>query len=163
MKKKTYGRKLSRSRKSRKALWKAIIRALALHGSIITTEAKAKFVQRDIDKIIYKLKSGSLSAVRSVYASFGNDREITEKLKNVSTKMFKDKKGGYTRLTKLPPRRGDLAKIVRLEWSEKIVEEKPKSASLKSGKETAVVRKDKKDLRSKLSQVRSKIQKKAKE
>jgi large subunit ribosomal protein L17 len=108
---------------------------LVLHGSIKTTKAKAKAVQRDIDKVVGLAKEGGISQRRRVYARLANDRETTDALFKKIAPVFSKKTSGYTRIINLPRRRGDLAEIVRLEWTEqvqvqdKVQEKKSKKAS----------------------------------
>ena len=119
MKKQVFGRKLSRGLKSRRALFRALIRALVNYGSIKTTKAKAKAVQADIDKIVGLAKEGGVSAKRHVYAMLGNDRETTETIFSKIVPAL-NKQSGFTRIINLERRKGDYAEIVRLEWTEKV-------------------------------------------
>ena len=120
-----FGRKLSRGRKSREALFKSLIKALVIYGKITTTYAKAKAITAEVDKIVNIAKENSITAKRRVLAKLNNDREIVEKLFLAASK-FAGRKGGYTRITNLPPRRGDMAKMASIEWVEKIEEPKKK-------------------------------------
>ena len=142
MKKRVFGKYLSRSRKARKALYRSLVRAMVIHGSIKTTKAKAKFVQGQVEKLISISKIGDLSARRRVYAALGNDRKTTDELFTHIAKAFFQVKGGYTRIVALPTRRGDNAQIVRLEWTKDI----QKDLSKKSKKDTKVKSKDKKKI-----------------
>jgi large subunit ribosomal protein L17 len=136
MKKKIMGRKLSRDRGSRKALFRSLIAALVKHGAIKTTKAKAKAIQADIDKIINLAKGKSVSKKRQVYAFLGNNKEISETLFLIVESGFSKRRGGYTRIINLPKRRGDAAPMVRLEWVEEIaIGDKEKKVS-KKGNET---------------------------
>lgn len=121
MKKRIFGRKLSRERDTRRSLFRGLIKALIVHGSIKTTSAKAKAVRPQIDRIITKGKRGGLNDKRLVYGFLGNDRETSDKLFSEVLPTFSGRKSGFTRLVNLPRRRGDAAEIVRLEWSEKMV------------------------------------------
>jgi len=120
MKKRVFGRQLSRERDTRRALFRSLIRALVKHGKIKTTKAKAKAIQADIDKLINLAKKDSISAKRRVFAILGNDKETTKKLLLEVVPSFLDRSGGYTRIVPLPARRGDAAQIVRLEWVKEI-------------------------------------------
>jgi len=125
MKKKVYGRKLSRGLNARRALFRALIRAIVMHGSIETTKAKAKSVQADIDKLVTLAKVGGINERRRIYAYLGNDRETTDKLIETVKNSFSSRKSGFTRIVKLPRRKGDGAEIAKLEWTDKIqVQEK---------------------------------------
>ncbi len=117
MKKRVYGKKLSRGRGSRKALFRSLMKALVQNGSIKTTKAKAKAVQGDIDKLVNIARDGNVAKRRMAFASLANDKETTNKLLNVIAPKFGKISSGYTRIIPLPQRRGDLAEMVRLEWT----------------------------------------------
>jgi large subunit ribosomal protein L17 len=150
MNKKVFGRKLSRSRPAREALFATLTRALILNGKIITTRAKAKAVQGSVDKMVTMAKIGNLSARRKVMSNLDNARDATDILFQKVVKAFPAKNSGFTRIISLPRRVGDNAQIVRMEWTEKVeyevkkkpevkekgkkVEEKPKKAVKKEVK-----------------------------
>lgn len=127
MKHRVAGRKLSRSRSHRKALFKNLLSALILHGEIKTTESKAKATQRLFDRLVTKSKKGTLHARRTV-AAFLNDRKSVNKLVDELTPQFKTRTSGFTRIIRLGKRKGDDAMMVKLELVEKpeLKEEKPK-------------------------------------
>jgi large subunit ribosomal protein L17 len=113
MRKKVFGRQLGRARKSRKALFRALIRALVEHGSIKTTKAKAKAVVPMVEKLVRLSKKGDLAARRRVQAELGNDKITANKL--VEQFSGGKRKSGFCRIVELPVRRGDRAQMVRLE------------------------------------------------
>jgi large subunit ribosomal protein L17 len=123
--KKVFGRKLSRNRPAREALFAALTRAMILSGKIVTTKAKAKAVQRDIEKAVTLAKKGTLSARRQAFATLDNAKDATDKLFNVVAVSFK-RTSGYTRIINLGPRKGDNATMVRIEWTE-VMNEEPKA------------------------------------
>jgi len=130
-----FGRHLSRSRKSRIALFRSLIRALTISGKIVTTRAKAKAIIPQIDKIVTAAKKNSLSARRRVLASLGNDRSTTDLIFLKVVPALPNRTSGFTRMVLLPARRGDKAQMVRLEWSEIIeMKEKPKKETKEKGK-----------------------------
>lgn len=116
MKKKVFGRKLSRERDSRRALFRSLTRALVKYGKIETTKGKAKAVRPFIEKLFLTAQKGDISARRRIYTQLGNDRKTTDSLIKQSGD-FK-RKSGFTRVINLPARRGDAAEMVRLEWVE---------------------------------------------
>lgn len=118
MRKKVFGRKFSRNRKSRKALFRSLMRSLLEHGKIVTTEKKAKAIQKDIDKLVKLAKINSLASVRKINSILGNDREALTNLKLKVGSSFKNRTSGFTKTVILPKRRGDSARMMRLEWSE---------------------------------------------
>ena len=136
MKKRVYGRKLSRERDSRRALFRSLIRALVEYGKITTTKAKAKAIQASTDKLVNLSKQGSISAKRRLYALLGNDKKTTKTLLEKIAPAFSDRKGGYTRMITLPRRRGDAAEIARIEWVKSIIEttEKPETKGKEKSK-----------------------------
>ena len=129
MKKKVYGRKLSRSLTARKALFRALIKSLIENDRIETTLAKAKAVQADVERLVAKAKKGGVAKRREVYAYLANDKLTTHKLFTEVVQAFGLINSGFTRIVKLPPRRGDLAEMARLEWSREVGDFKaPKKA-----------------------------------
>ncbi len=134
MKKRVFGRQLSRERDTRRALFRSLIRALVEHGKINTTKAKAKAIQADIDKLVNLAKKDSISAKRRIFAILGNDKETTKKILKEVVPSFSDRSGGYTRIVPLPARRGDAAQIVRFEWVKEIEVKKTKATKEKTTK-----------------------------
>lgn len=113
MRKLKQGRKLSRKRNQRKALLKSLASAIFLHKKIKTTEAKAKEVSRFVEKCITRAKKGDLSSRRILAKYFSKD--LNKKLIDEIAPKYKDRKGGYTRIIKLGPRKSDGAKIAIIE------------------------------------------------
>ncbi len=129
MKKKVFGRKLSRSRPAREALFASLVRAMIVNGRIETTRAKAKAIQGDLEKMMTLAKKGGVLPYRKVLAFLDNDKKVTSTLFQSTSKAFSERSSGYTRLISLPRRVGDNAQMVRIEWTEKI--EVPKEAEKK--------------------------------
>ncbi|MEK7120647.1 MAG: 50S ribosomal protein L17 [Patescibacteria group bacterium] len=119
MRKKIFGKKLSRGRGSREALFRSLTRALVLVGKIETTKAKAKAVVSYVDKTITWVKKDNLIARRMVLARLGNDREIAERLFAYYLPLVGKRTSGFTRTVNLPRRVGDRAQMVYLEWVDK--------------------------------------------
>ncbi len=113
MKKRKKGRTLSRPSDQRKALIHSLSRELFLREKIKTTEAKAKEFRKFAEKQITKAKDNDLAARRSLARYF--DAPIVKKLMEEISPRYKDRKGGYTRIMKLGPRRSDGAKMVIVE------------------------------------------------
>jgi large subunit ribosomal protein L17 len=120
MRKKVFGRHLSRGRKSREALFRSLTRALIERGAIVTTKAKAKAVAGQADKLISKALKNSISARREILAYLGNDRSSLRALFETVIPSFEKRVSGFTRIIQLPPRRGDNAEMARLEWVDKV-------------------------------------------
>ncbi len=116
MLKRVSGKKLSRDFGARAALRRSLVRALVTNGVLITTLAKAKAVQPMVEKLMTKVKAGTLTARRLVLARLGNDRATTDKLFGEYKELAKSRQSGFTRIVKLTARKGDRAKMARLEF-----------------------------------------------
>lgn len=130
MKKQVFGKKLSRGGGARRALFKSLIRALTLSGKIETTKGKAKAIVGEIDGLVVLAKK---EKTKAILAFFGNDRVLTQNFIKTA-RSFKGTTGGYTKFVNLPPRKGDGAEIVRLEWTEKVEVVEEKKEAKKEGK-----------------------------
>jgi large subunit ribosomal protein L17 len=108
------GRRLSRNTGQRKALYRNLITALLKHEKIVTTEAKAKEVRSMAEQIITLGKKSGLHSYRQTLEVI-TDKKVTEKLFAELGPRYKERTGGYTRITKLEPRLGDNAPMVQLE------------------------------------------------
>jgi large subunit ribosomal protein L17 len=113
MRKRKKGRKLSRKRNQRKALLKALANALFLKEKIKTTEAKARELSFFAEKQITKAKISDIASRRLLARYFSP--QIVKKLVNEIASRYKDRKGGYTRIVKLGPRRSDGARMAIIE------------------------------------------------
>ena len=119
MKHRVSGKKLSRDRSARKALFKNLINSFIIHGQLKTTESKASRVRSLAEKLVTKGKKGTLHSQRVIFA-FLQNKQAVGKLVNEIAPVFKGRPGGFTRLVKLGGfRRGDNARLARLEWVEK--------------------------------------------
>lgn len=115
--KKVFGKKLSRSRPAREALFSTLTKSMILGGKMVTTKAKAKAVQRDVEKMVSLAIKGTLEGRRKVLAYLDNSKKETDLLFQKTAKLFGDKKSGFTRIINLPRRKGDNAEMVRVEWT----------------------------------------------
>jgi len=107
-------RKLGRNTSARKALFRGILTSFFAYERIETTEAKAKEINGLAEKMITLGKRGDLHARRQVL-SYLMSEEVVTKLFDVIAPKYVDRQGGYTRIMKLGPRRGDAAPMVILE------------------------------------------------
>ena len=107
--------KLSRSASHRKALFMNLSRQVIDHERIKTTEAKAKAVKPEVEKLITLAKRGDLHARRQALAALGQDKFIVYKLFEEVAPRYADRDGGYTRILKLGPRKSDATEMVYLE------------------------------------------------
>ncbi|MBI4298384.1 MAG: 50S ribosomal protein L17 [Chloroflexi bacterium] len=108
------GRKLGRPTNQRGALYRSLVTDLLRHEHIKTTEPKAKAVRQLAEKVITFGKKGTLHDRRQALA-FVFDRDMVEKLFTSLAKRYQDRSGGYTRILKLEPRKGDAAPMAILE------------------------------------------------
>lgn len=109
-----HGRKLGRTSAHRRAMFRNQLAALVEHERIITTLEKAKEMRPIFEKTITKGKQGTLHARRRVRRMLSN-RHLVKKLFDDIAPRFADRPGGYTRITKLGPRKGDGAEMAVLE------------------------------------------------
>lgn len=109
-------RKFGRNKNQRNALLKGLMLSLIAHGKIETTEAKAKELRPFIEKIISKAKIGTLSSKRIIISRLYNKTAEVNKLINEIAPKYKDRDGGYTRISKLPRREGDASKMAIIEF-----------------------------------------------
>ncbi|HEY8463901.1 MAG TPA: 50S ribosomal protein L17 [Bacillota bacterium] len=107
-------RKLGRKSAHRKALFRSLVTALIANGKIETTEIKAKEARSLAEKTITLAKRGDLHA-RRLAAEIITEPKVLQKLFNEVAGRYAERKGGYTRILKIGPRRGDAAPMVILE------------------------------------------------
>ncbi|KEZ49126.1 MULTISPECIES: 50S ribosomal protein L17 [Metabacillus] len=115
-------RKLGRTSAQRKALLRDLTTDLIISERIETTEARAKELRSTVEKMITLGKRGDLHARRQAAAYIRNEVANEEGTQNALQKLFSDiapryseRQGGYTRIMKLGPRRGDGAPMVIIE------------------------------------------------
>jgi large subunit ribosomal protein L17 len=107
-------RKLGRSSDHRKAMLRNLVTDLLREERITTTKFRAKEAGREAEKMITLAKKGDLTARRQVMA-YLYDEDVVSKLFDDIAPRYEDRNGGYTRILKLGPRRGDAAEEVFLE------------------------------------------------
>lgn len=113
-------KKIGRNSSARKALLRDLVTDLFIYERIQTTEAKAKEVRPIAEKMITLAKRGDLHARRQAAAfvrkeQAGENQDAIQKLFSELAERYADRQGGYTRILKLGPRRGDSADMVYLE------------------------------------------------
>lgn len=107
-------RKLGRATDHRKAMLRNLVTSFLKHGKIETTETRAKETRSLAEKMITLAKRGDLHARRQVL-SFVTEEEVVKNLFDNIAPKYAERNGGYTRIYKVGPRRGDGAEIVILE------------------------------------------------
>ncbi len=88
--------------------------SLIVEGRVTTTLSKAKAVRPLAEKMITKARRGDLHARRTVLRTI-TDNDVVTKLFDEVAPEYEDRPGGYTRITKLGPRRGDGAEMAVIE------------------------------------------------
>jgi large subunit ribosomal protein L17 len=114
MRHKVAGRKLGRATDQRKALYRNLVTDLLRYEKIVTTEAKAKEVRGMAEKMITLGKKSGLNSYRQAM-TFIYDEKVAQKVFTELAPRYKERSGGYTRITKLAPRLGDGAVMAQLE------------------------------------------------
>jgi large subunit ribosomal protein L17 len=107
-------RKFGRERKVRNGLMKSLALALVLEGKIKTTDAKARELRPMVEKLITTGRLGTVASRRNLVSQIG--KIGADKIAKDISPKYLDRKGGYTRITKLPARvsDGSLMAIVEL-------------------------------------------------
>jgi len=101
-----------------------LLSSLITHGKLTTTEARAKALKREIERLISRSKKLDLTTRRRIL-SLLPEKSAAHRFLEQIVPQFKDRVGGYVRVVKLPPRRGDNAPMARVEFVEKIKEKAP--------------------------------------
>lgn len=109
------GRKLGTSSSHTKAIKKNMLVAIFTNDRIKTIDARAKEIRTDIDRVITWAKKGDLHSRRLAIATVGDKELVREVFEKAAQGMWGDRDGGYTRILKLGPRKGDNAEMVILE------------------------------------------------
>lgn len=107
-------RKLGRPTDQRKAMLRNLVTSFLKYGKIETTVTRAKETQSLAEKMITLAKRGDLHARRQVLA-FVTEETVVTKLFDEIAPQYAERNGGYTRIYKMGPRRGDGAEVVILE------------------------------------------------
>lgn len=107
-------RKLGRTSGHRKMMLKNMVTSLLKHGKIITTETRAKEVRRITEKMITLAKKNDLASRRLALAKILDETTVKELFEKIAPK-YQEKNGGYVRIVKIGPRRGDSSPMVVME------------------------------------------------
>ncbi len=123
MRHRKHGRVLGRSSGHRKALFRNLIKELFRHGQIETTEAKAKAIRPQAEKLITIAKRGRSGRISEVHArrllrARLNDPELVSVVYDELAPRYEERPGGYTRIFKLGQRKGDGAHMALIELVE---------------------------------------------
>lgn len=107
-------KKFGRERNQRNALMKSLARNLVLRGRMKTTEAKAKAVKPMVEKLVTKGKNPTLQNRRMLMTVLGTAAMANKLVKTAEN--YKERQGGYLRITKMGPRKGDAAAMALIEF-----------------------------------------------
>lgn len=107
-------RKLGRTSDQRRAMLRNLVTSFLEHGKILTTGTRAKETQSIAEKMITLGKRGDLHARRQALAYITKEDVVTKLFEEIAPK-YKERNGGYTRIMKVGPRRGDAVEVVVLE------------------------------------------------
>ena len=110
------GRTFGRKRNVRRAFVRSLAEALISREKILTTEARAKEIRPFVERLITDGKTGTLAARRTIATKLGGRQALAKKVVDVLSPRFKDRKGGYTRITKVVKRSADGRKSAVIEF-----------------------------------------------
>lgn len=116
-------RKLNRRSDQRKAMLRDLVTQLIIHERIQTTQTKAKEISRLVEKMITLGKKNTLASRRQAaefvrFLSADENKNALQKLFDDIAPRFKEREGGYTRILKMGPRRGDATEMAIIEFVE---------------------------------------------
>jgi large subunit ribosomal protein L17 len=117
----TKGRRLGGSPAHERLILANLATALFRHGRITTTQVKARRLRPFAERLITKAKQGTLHARRQVIGVV-RDRDVSTKLFDEIGPQYAARPGGYTRIVKTAPRRGDAAPMAIIELVEPMAE-----------------------------------------
>ncbi len=148
MPKPTKGARLGGSPTHERMILRNMTSQLIEHGRITTTETKARRVQPFAEKILTKAKRGDLHSRRQVLATLFEKKQVMGEPVKAKDKLVKKlfdevaptlegREGGYTRITKIGPRKGDNAPMAVIEIITEAVAPKAKPAKAKAAKAEA--------------------------
>lgn len=107
-------RKLGRATDQRRAMLRSLVTSFLKHGKMETTDTRAKETRKIAEKMITLAKRGDLHARRQVLAYVLEEAVVQNLFDNIAP-MYAERNGGYTRMYKIGPRKGDGAELVILE------------------------------------------------
>ncbi|MCI6547184.1 MAG: 50S ribosomal protein L17 [Coriobacteriaceae bacterium] len=121
------GMKLGTDASHTKAMKRSLVASLLANDRIKTLDVRAKAIRPDVDKVITWAKKGDLHSRRLAIAKIGDKEIVREIFEKAAQGMWADRNGGYTRIMKLGPRKGDGAEVVIMELVTEAVTPKGKA------------------------------------
>lgn len=125
MRKRSGVKQLGRSRDARRMLIRSLIVKLFEHGDIETSEARAKILRREADRVINKIRRGDLASLRNVASYLGGNKKTLSLVSKAAARVI-DGSSGLTRIRRLGRRRGDSSQRFKIEL---ILKKEPNGAS----------------------------------
>lgn len=124
------GMKLGTDASHTKAMKKSLIAALFANDRIKTLEPRAKAIRSDVDRVVTWAKRGDLHSRRLAISLVGDKELVREVFDRAAQGQWADRNGGYTRIMKLGPRKGDAAEVAIIEL---VTEPVKKAGKAKAG------------------------------
>ena len=109
------GMKLGTDASHTKAMKRSLVCALFENDRIKTLDVRAKAIRGDVDRVITWAKKGDLASRRNAIALMNDKELVREVFDKAAQGMWADRNGGYTRIMKLGPRKGDASEVVIME------------------------------------------------
>lgn len=123
------GMKLGTDASHTRAMKKNLVASLLANDRIKTLDVRAKAIRPDVDKVITWAKKGDIHSRRLAIAKVGDKEVVREVFDKAAQGMWADRSGGYTRIMKLGPRKGDAAEVVIIELvTEPVASKAPKTS-----------------------------------
>ena len=123
------GMKLGTDASHTRAMKKNLVASLLANDRIKTLDVRAKAIRPDVDKVITWAKKGDIHSRRLAIAKVGDKEVVREVFDKAAQGMWADRSGGYTRILKLGPRKGDAAEVVIIELvTEPVASKAPKTS-----------------------------------
>lgn len=125
------GMKIGTDAAHTKAMKKSLVAALLANDRIKTLEPRAKAIRPDVDRVITWAKKGDLASRRLAIAKVGDKEIVREVFEKAAQGVWEGRNGGYTRIMKLGPRKGDAAEVVIIELVTEPVQPKKAATTVK--------------------------------
>ena len=109
-------RKFGRERDIRNHFMRSLARSVILHGRVRTTVARAKEIRPYVEKLVTKAGKDTLAMRRLLLSRLSNDEAVVRKLFREIGPKYRDRQGGYTRITKVEPRPGSARTVAVIEF-----------------------------------------------
>ena len=129
------GMKLGANAAHTKAMKRSLLSSLLANDRIKTLDVRAKAIRPEVDKVITWAKRGDLHSRRLAIAKVGDKELVREVFEKAAQGLWADRNGGYTRIMKLGPRKGDAAEVVIIEIVTEAVKGATTATKVEKGEE----------------------------